>query len=77
MAAEAQLIDRAQGVIDGFVIRPFKTLPTRRPVQVPVSRVLHVLVNFPAVEQLLDVEKEDVHDDLERKDHEAEEQVNK
>ena len=75
LRGEAQLVDCSERVIDRLVVGLFQALPPRRPVLVPVSGVLHVLVHLPAVEQLLNVEDEDVHDNLEWDNDETEEQV--
>ena len=75
LRGEAHLVHRTQRVVDGLVVRALEAFPARGAVLKAVARVLHVLVHLPAVVQLLDVEDEDVHHDLERDDHHAEQQV--
>ena len=75
LRGEAHLVHRPHGVVDGLVVRALEPFPARGAVLKPVARVLHVLVHLPSVVQLLGVEDEDVHHDLKRDDHHAEQQV--
>mmetsp|Transcript_6237 Transcript_6237/g.25027 ORF Transcript_6237/g.25027 Transcript_6237/m.25027 type:complete len:277 (-) Transcript_6237:311-1141(-) len=75
LAREAHLINRAQPLLDGLIKLSLETLPARRAMHEAVPGVLHVLVQIPPVEKLLDVEREDVADHLEENDDYRENEV--